>query len=246
MTRYKLTLEYDGGGFVGWQRQDNGPSVQQALEDAVKAFCGETVTSFAAGRTDAGVHALGQVAHVDLAKETTADTVRDALNFHLKPAPIAVLRAEAVGEDFHARFSAKARLYRYRIVNRRPPLALDRGHAWLVGGRARCGGHARRGAGAGRPPRLHQLPRQPLPGEVAGEDAGRAGGAPRAARRSRIERAGALLPAPPGPQHGGHAEAGGRGQVDRADVAAALAARDRSAAGPTAPPEGLYLTEVWY
>jgi len=89
---------------------------------------------FAAGRTDAGVHALGQVAHFDLAKETTADTVRDALNFHLKPAPVAVLKAEAVGEDFHARFSAKARLYRYRIANRRPPLALDRGRAWLVWG----------------------------------------------------------------------------------------------------------------
>src|SRR5688500_16780898 len=100
MPRFKLTLEYDGGGFVGWQRQDNGPSVQEALERAVLAFCGERVTAHAAGRTDAGVHALGQVAHVDIVRAATPETVRDALNFHLKPAAVAVLNAEAVGEDF--------------------------------------------------------------------------------------------------------------------------------------------------
>src|SRR6185295_13804821 len=132
MTRFRLTLEYDGSGFVGWQRQDNGPSVQQALEGAIHRFCGETVDTFAAGRTDAGVHAWGQVVHFDLARETEADTVRDALNFHLKPAPVAVLKAEAVDAEFHARFSAKARLYLYRIVNRRAPLAIERGRAWLV------------------------------------------------------------------------------------------------------------------
>ena len=100
MTRFKLTLEYDGSGFVGWQRQDNGPSVQQALEEAIFKFCGETVDTYAAGRTDAGVHARGQVVHVDLARQTTADQVRDAVNFHLKPAPVSVLRAEIAAVDF--------------------------------------------------------------------------------------------------------------------------------------------------
>jgi tRNA pseudouridine38-40 synthase len=132
VTRFKLRIEYDGGGFVGWQRQDNGPSIQAALEAAVEGFCGEAVTVIGAGRTDAGVHALGQVAHLDLARETRLDTLRDALNHHLKPAPIAVLMAEPVAEDFHARFSATARHYLYRIVNRRAPLALDRGRAWFV------------------------------------------------------------------------------------------------------------------
>ena len=111
MTRYKLLVEYDGGGFVGWQRQDNGPSIQAVLETAVAGFCGESVTVAGAGRTDAGVHALGQVAHFDLEKQTSADTLRDALNHHLKPAPIAVLVAEAVDSDFHARFSATGRHY---------------------------------------------------------------------------------------------------------------------------------------
>src|SRR5262249_36752258 len=132
VTRFKLTLEYDGGGFVGWQRQENGPSVQQALEEAVLAFCGERVGVQGAGRTDAGVHALGQVAHLDLARDVGPDTVRDAINFHLKPAPIAVLAVEAVAPDFHARFAAVRRHYLYRIVNRRAPLALERGRAWQV------------------------------------------------------------------------------------------------------------------
>jgi tRNA pseudouridine38-40 synthase len=245
MTRYKLTLEYDGGGFVGWQRQDNGPSVQEALENAVKAFCGETVTSFAAGRTDAGVHALGQVAHVDLVKETTAETVRDALNFHLKPAPIAVLRAEAVGEDFHARFSAKARLYRYRIVNRRPPLALDRGHAWLIGGeldaaamndaaQALVGHHDFTSfratlCQAKSPVKTLDV----LEVRRAGEEISVNARAQSFLHHQVRNMVGTL-------------KLVGEGKWTQADVAAALAARDRSAAGPTAPPEGLYLTEVWY
>lgn len=131
--RFKLTLEYDGGPFVGWQRQDNGPSVQQCLEEAVEGFCGETVVVYAAGRTDSGVHALGQVAHVDIDKDADAFRVKEALNYHLKPDPIAVVDAEAVSDDFHARFSATERRYRYRIVNRRAPLALDAGKAWQVG-----------------------------------------------------------------------------------------------------------------
>ena len=114
MPRYKLTIEYDGAPFVGWQRQDNGPSIQGALEDAVFAFSGERVTVQGAGRTDSGVHALGQVAHFDLADEKPAETVRAALNFHLKPNPIVVTEAEIVPGDFHARFSATGRRYRYR------------------------------------------------------------------------------------------------------------------------------------
>lgn len=132
MPRYKLTLEYDGAGFVGWQRQDNGPSVQQAVEAAIAAFCGESPAVMAAGRTDAGVHATGQVVHVDLSRAFPPSTVRDAVNFHLKPAAVAVLSAAVADADFHARFSARARVYRYRIINRRVRPVLDRGRAWWV------------------------------------------------------------------------------------------------------------------
>lgn len=132
MFRYKLTLEYDGGGFVGWQRQDNGLSVQEALENALGRFCGHPVTVVGAGRTDAGVHARAQVAHVDLDREWPADTVRAAANFHLKPAAVAVIAAEPADPDFHARFSASERVYFYRILNRVSPPVLERGRAWWV------------------------------------------------------------------------------------------------------------------
>lgn len=132
MKRFKLTIEYDGGPYVGWQRQDNGPSVQEAIETAITAFCGEDQRLQTAGRTDAGVHALGQVAHFDMEAEFGADTVRDALNKHLRPHPISILDAEEVSEGFHARFSAKRRHYLYRIICRRAPLALDRGRAWQI------------------------------------------------------------------------------------------------------------------
>ena len=132
MAKYKLTIEYDGGPFVGWQRQTNGPSVQEALEIAVHRFCGETVNAFAAGRTDAGVHALAMVVHIDLEQDYRADVVRDALNYHLRPAPIAVLAAEVAAEDFHARFSCNGRRYEYRVVNRRAPLTLELGKAWRI------------------------------------------------------------------------------------------------------------------
>ncbi len=122
MTRYKLTIEYDGAGFAGWQRQDTAPSVQQAIEEAC----------LGAGRTDAGVHALGLVAHVDLQKGLRADKVRDALNAHLRPHPIAILEAEVAPADFHARFDATSRSYIYRIINRRSDLALDRNRAWRI------------------------------------------------------------------------------------------------------------------
>jgi tRNA pseudouridine38-40 synthase len=203
------------------------------------------VTSFAAGRTDAGVHALGQVAHFDLAKETTADTVRDALNFHLKPAPIAVLKAEAVDQDFHARFSAKARLYRYRIANRRPPLALDRGRAWLVWGE------------------LDAAAMQEAAQVLVGHHDFTSFRATLCQAKSPVKTLDVLEVRREGEDIFVNARAQsflhhqvrnmvgtlklvGEGKWTKADVAAALAARNRSAGGPTAPPEGLYLTEVWY
>src|SRR5215208_1027290 len=132
MPRYKLTIEYDGAPFCGWQIQENGASVQSALEDAVKAICGEQVRVHGAGRTDAGVHALAQVAHCDIAKHFVPGRFRDGLNAHLRPHPIGVLSAEIVPDTFEARFSAIRRHYRYRISNRRANLALDIGRAWRL------------------------------------------------------------------------------------------------------------------
>jgi tRNA pseudouridine38-40 synthase len=132
MARYKLVIEYDGTPFVGWQAQANGLSVQGVIEDAAAAFCGARVPVQGAGRTDAGVHATGQVAHCDLPHDPDPGTVRDALTAQLRPHPVAVLSAERVADDFDARFSARRRHYLYRIVNRRPDLALDRDRAWRV------------------------------------------------------------------------------------------------------------------
>jgi len=132
MPRYKLTIEYDGTPFIGWQAQDSGVSVQGVITDAVAAFAGERAAVAGAGRTDTGVHALGQVAHVDLAREWDGGTVRDALNSHLRPHPVAVLTAERVAEEFDARFSAIKRHYLYRVVNRRADLTLEQNRAWRV------------------------------------------------------------------------------------------------------------------
>ena len=132
MPRYRITIEYDGTPYVGWQFQQNGPSVQGRLAQAIHGFCGEELIPSGAGRTDAGVHALGQVAHIDLAKDWPVDTVRDALNAHLRPDPIAVLDCAEVAADFDARFSAVKRHYLYRIAVRRAPLALDKNRAWQV------------------------------------------------------------------------------------------------------------------
>ncbi len=132
MPRYKLTIEYDGRPFVGWQVQDNGPTVQGAIEAAVHAFSGEDTFVQGAGRTDAGVHALGQVAHVDLAKDWSVERVRDAINAHLRPHPVAIVQVETVPDTFDARFSAIKRHYLYRIVNRRADLTFERGRAWRI------------------------------------------------------------------------------------------------------------------
>jgi tRNA pseudouridine38-40 synthase len=132
MPRYKLTIEYDGTGLVGWQRQTNGPSVQAAIEAALAAITGAEVPIRGAGRTDAGVHAIGQVAHAELARDWRPDVLRDAVNAHLKPSRIAIVAAEPVPSTFDARFSAVRRHYLYKIVNRRSPLTLEAGRAWLV------------------------------------------------------------------------------------------------------------------
>ena len=245
MPRYKLTLEYDGRGFVGWQRQDTGPSVQEALEDAIEAFSGERVATVAAGRTDSGVHALGQVAHFDLEKTREPGVVRDALNHHRGGRTVSVLAAEAVDGDFHARFSAVERVYRYRIVNRRSPLALDAGRAWwapkpldaeamraaaqiLVGEHDFSSFRASHCQAESPVRTLDELAVERRGDEVA------------VTARSRSflhhqvrNMVGTLVLV-------------GEGKWRAEDVAAALAARDREAGGPTAPADGLYLVAVRY
>ncbi len=245
MTRWKLTLEYDGGPFVGWQRQDNGPSVQEAVERAIHAFSGETLTLHAAGRTDAGVHALGQVAHVDLEKSTDADTVQNAINFHLKPAPVAIVDVAAVTEDFHARFSATHRAYRYRILNRRAPPTLLAGRVWHVAtpldtaamqdaANALIGNHdftSFRAAACQAKSPVKTL--DTLRVDRDGDEIAIAVAARSFLHHQVRNIAGTL-------------KLVGEGKWTRADVEAALAARDRSRAGPTAPPDGLYLMRVSY
>ena len=130
MTRWRLTIEYDGGPFMGWQRQDHGPSVQQALEEALRQMTGEQVQFIAAGRTDAGVHALSMSAHVDVMKSLTPHRLREGLNALVRPQPISILEVAEAADDWHARFSCVGRRYLYRILNRRSPPALDAGRVW--------------------------------------------------------------------------------------------------------------------
>ena len=132
MHNYKIVIEYDGTNFVGWQQQENGQSIQSALQQALVKLSNEKVIIFGAGRTDAGVHAYGQVASFNLNKKIETDVIRDGLNQHLRPHPIAVQNAEIVDDNFHARFSAKKRWYEYKIINRRPPLTIDLNRAWCV------------------------------------------------------------------------------------------------------------------
>jgi len=132
MPKYRITIEYDGTDFVGWQKQENGPSIQSSIEDAIKKITSETVNVFGAGRTDSGVHAKGQVAHFEFSKNISLDNIRDGINQHLRPLPISILIAEEVNEDFHARFSAKLRTYEYLIINRRAPLTFNKNLTWGV------------------------------------------------------------------------------------------------------------------
>jgi tRNA pseudouridine38-40 synthase len=245
VTRFKLTIEYDGGGFVGWQRQDNGPSIQQSLEEAVFRITGETVLVQGAGRTDAGVHALGQVAHVDVEKEIEAEKLKDAINYHLKPAPIAVLASEAVSGEFHARFSATGRAYLYRIVNRRAPLTVDHGRAWLV--------NASLDAAA-----MHDAA-QVLLGKhdfsTFRASLCQAQSPVKTLDRLSIHRVGEEIQLIAEARSFLHHQVRnivgtlrlvGEGKWSKDDLKAALEARDRSKGGPTAPPDGLYLTRVTY
>ncbi|MCB1496666.1 MAG: tRNA pseudouridine(38-40) synthase TruA [Bauldia sp.] len=245
MPRYKLTIEYDGIPFVGWQRQENGPSVQQAIEEAVAGFAGETVAVKGAGRTDAGVHALGQVAHLDLSREWPGDTVRDALNAHLRPDPVSILSAEAVDASFDARFSAIARHYLYRISDRRAPPALERDRVWWVSAgldsermheaaRAFVGRHdftTFRNAQCQAKSPVRTLDR--LDVSRHGDEV-----VIRASARS-------FLHSQVRSMVGTLKKIGeGRWPVDAAGEA--LAARDRSRSGPVAPAHGLYLVAVDY
>lgn len=245
MPRYRLILEYDGGPFAGWQRQENGPSVQGAVEEAVFKFCGGRVTVTGAGRTDAGVHACGQVAHFDLEKEFAPEKVRDALNHHVKPSPIAVLKATTVAPDFHARFSATMRHYLYRILCRRAPPALERGHVWHIVRELNAGAmHEAAQFLVGR----HDFTtfrssecQAKSPVKTLDKLEVR-----RAAEEIHIEaRARSFL-------HNqvrsmvGSLKLVGEGKWPPRDVQAVLEARDRARCGPVAPPEGLYLVRVDY
>ncbi|WP_041373007.1 tRNA pseudouridine(38-40) synthase TruA [Phenylobacterium zucineum] len=245
MPRYRLLIEYDGRPFNGFQAQDGLPTIQGAIERAVKAFCGEDLRLQAAGRTDTGVHARGQVVHVDLAKDWPAETVRNALNAHLVPQPIAVLEASVAPEGWHARFSAKERRYLYRILNRMAPPALDQGRVWHVkkpldaeamheAAQALVGHHdfttfRDLGCQAKSPMKTLDLASVRREGdEVLLEFASRS-----FLHRQVRSMTGTLAEV-------------GVGRWTRADLVAALEARDRRACGPVAPAEGLYLTGVAY
>ena len=245
MTRWKITIEYDGGGFVGWQRQENGLSVQQTLEQAVQRFAREDVSLIAAGRTDSGVHALGQVAHFDLEKQTDAATVRDALNYHCRPHPVAVLAAEAVDADFHARFSAKSRHYLYRILNRHTPPILDAGRVWHVTAQLDAAAmHEAAQALVGKHDfssfRAAACQADSPVKTLDALDVARVGAEIHltVSARSFLHNQVRILT--------GTLKLVGEGKWDKADPRRALEARDRTAAGPTAPAVGLYLTRVGY
>jgi tRNA pseudouridine38-40 synthase len=245
MPRYKLTVEYDGGPFVGWQRQGVGRSVQAAIEAAIARFVGETAIVHGAGRTDAGVHALGQVAHLDLTRDWPVDTVRDALNAHLRPDPIAILEAEIAGPEFHARFTALKRHYLYRINDRRAPLALDRGHVWHIAqkldsvamhraAQALVGRHdftTFRAADCQAKSPVKTLDRLDVSRE--GEEI-----AVRASARSFLHHQVRSMV--------GTLKKVGEGRWPERAVGEALAACDRGRCGPVAPAHGLYLVAVDY
>ncbi|MEQ1499522.1 MAG: tRNA pseudouridine(38-40) synthase TruA [Novosphingobium sp.] len=245
MTRFALTLEFDGTPFFGLQRQATGPSVQQAVEEAVRATTGEAVTLHAAGRTDAGVHALGMRVHVDVAKHIDAFRLMEAINHHLRPNPIAVLACDAVADDWHARFSCIGREYLYRIANRRSPLTLDLGRAWQVPQPLDADAmHRAAQALVGRHDfttfrSVHCQARSPdktldlLSVKRAGEEV-----QIRAAARSFLH-------------HQVRSMVGclalvGMGRWHEEQVAEALAARDRAALGLNAPSEGLYFVRALY
>ncbi|MBI1200260.1 MAG: tRNA pseudouridine(38-40) synthase TruA [Phenylobacterium sp.] len=245
MPRYRLLVEYDGRPYHGFQAQADLPSVQGALEAAIKGFCGEDLRVNAAGRTDTGVHATGQVVHVDLAKDWPAETVRNALNAHLVPAPISILDAQVAPDDWHSRFSATGRRYLYRILNRLSPPALDQGRVWHVkkpldaeamhaAAQVLVGHHdfttfRDLNCQAKSPCKTLDVANVRREGEAVLLEF---------ASRSFLHRQVRSMT-------GTLAEVG-VGRWSKADVAEALEARDRKACGPVAPAHGLYLTEVTY
>jgi tRNA pseudouridine38-40 synthase len=245
MPRYRVTIEYDGTPFVGWQVQADGRSVQGCLVEAIRRLGGETVEVRGAGRTDAGVHALGQVAHFDLVRDWPADTVRDAVNFHLRPDPITILDCVEIGPGFDARFSASARHYLYRILARRAPPALDRDRVWWVprpldaaamaaAAPALIGRHdftTFRAAGCQARSAVKTLDR--LAVTVAGEEI-------------RIEASARSFLHHQVRSIVGSLKHVGEGKWAVGDLAAALAAKDRTRCGALAPAHGLYLVRVDY
>jgi tRNA pseudouridine38-40 synthase len=245
MPRYKLTIEYDGTPVSGWQIQDTSLTVQGALETAVKAACGEDVRVHGAGRTDAGVHALAQVAHCDIAKQFPPGRLRDALNAHIRPHPIAVLSAEIVPDSFEARFSAIKRHYLYRIANTRSNLALDIGRVWRVPRRLDADA-------------MHQAA-QRLIGKhdftTFRDTECQAKSPDKTLDQLDVTRQGDTISIVTSARSFLHSQVRsmvgslvwvGEGRWSADDLAAALAARDRAACGPVAPPEGLYLVRVDY
>ncbi len=245
MPRYRLLIEYDGRPYRGFQVQGDLPSVQRSLQCAIKGFCGEEPVIYVAGRTDTGVHATGQVAHIELERAWEPKVVREAINAHLWPEPVAVLDAAEVGEDFHARFSAKGRRYLYRILNRRAPPALDQGRVWHIkkpldaeamhaAAQALVGRHdftTFRDAQCQATSPVKTLDEARVWRE--GEEVRLAFASRSFLHRQVRSMTGTLVEV-------------GAGRWSAADVEAALEARDRKACGPVAPPEGLYLTAVEY
>jgi tRNA pseudouridine38-40 synthase len=245
MPRYKLIIEYDGTPFSGWQIQENGPSVQGALEAAVKAICGEAVRVHGAGRTDAGVHALAQVAHCDIAKPFAPGRLRDGLNAHLRSHPIGVLDAEIVSETFEARFSAVKRHYLYRIVNRRANLAIEAGHVWRVPKPLDADAMH---AAAQRLIGKHDF-------STFRDSECQAKSPEKTLDQLDVLRDGEKVSIVTSARSFLHSQVRsmvgslvwvGEGRWSADDLASALEARSRAACGPVAPPHGLYLVRVDY
>jgi len=245
MPRYKFIVEYDGTPFVGWQTQKNGLSVQEVMEAAFLSLCGEDIGLRGAGRTDTGVHALGQVVHADLARVWRADVLREALNAHMRPHPIAILSAEQVPETFDARFSAIRRHYLYRIVNRRAPLTVEAGRAW----------HLKRKISAEAMHEAAQL----LLGEhdfsTFRDSQCQAASPVRTLERFDVAQYGEEIQFRLSARSFLHRQVRsmvgtlenvGSGKWHKRELKAALDAHDRRRCGPVAPPEGLYLTQVDY
>ena len=245
MTRWKLTIEYDGGPFMGWQRQDHGPSVQQALEEALGRMTGEKANVMAAGRTDAGVHALAMSAHVDIAREVTPHRLREGLNALVRPQPVSVLEVAPVADDWHARFSCLGRRYLYRILSRRPPPAVDAGRVWHIAADLDVEAMAEGAA--------HLVGRHDF---TTFRSAHCQSDSPvKTLDRLNVTRVGEEIHIQAAARSFLHHQVRsmvgclalvGRGQWQPDDMRQALEARDRTALGFNAPPQGLYFVEALY